>query len=105
MKKLNECYTVTDTQQVAAIVLMEDEMIHTDDHPFCHDATCPCHHDTRYVYGNVGRLLVEGQITEDEATAMFSGQLMSGADDTGCIVDYPMNPTPQPEHEDRQDYL
>ncbi len=25
------------------VVLMEDEIIHTDEHPVCSDSTCPCH--------------------------------------------------------------
>ncbi len=26
-----------------AIVLMEDELVHTDEHPLCDDLECPCH--------------------------------------------------------------
>jgi len=30
--------------QIEAIIIpMEDELIHTDEHPFCDDAYCPCH--------------------------------------------------------------
>ena len=25
------------------VVLMEDELVHTDEHPVCSDSTCPCH--------------------------------------------------------------
>src|SRR5260370_33207177 len=32
------------------IVLMEDEIIHTDDHPFCSiDPTCGCHEDPELI--------------------------------------------------------
>jgi hypothetical protein len=27
------------------IVLMEDEPLHTDEHPYCDDMTCPCQDD------------------------------------------------------------
>ena len=25
------------------VVIMEDELVHTDEHPKCSDQTCPCH--------------------------------------------------------------
>lgn len=33
----------TKEQTVALIVTMEDENLHTDNHPFCSDILCPCH--------------------------------------------------------------
>ncbi len=43
MKKLNKCYTVTASGQVAALVEMEDEMVHTAENGYsCNDRTCPC---------------------------------------------------------------
>jgi hypothetical protein len=30
-------------------VIMEDEIVHDDDHPECDDPTCPCHADTSSV--------------------------------------------------------
>lgn len=77
----NQCFIVEDTR-VIAIVEMLDAPLHTDTHPFCDDVTCPCHHDAQYVYENVGRLLVEGKLTENEATALFSGQPVITADET-----------------------
>lgn len=32
-----------DNQQIVFIVDMEDEPLHTNDHPVCNDPTCPCH--------------------------------------------------------------
>ena len=26
-----------------AIVLMEGDLVHTDEHPYCDDLSCPCH--------------------------------------------------------------
>jgi hypothetical protein len=113
------CFIVRDTR-VLAVVETLDEQVHTDDHPFCDDATCECHHDTKYVYENVGRLLVEGKLTEDEATTLFSGQLASAAEDeyaayqvecpmTSSYLDganegYPLG-QPHRSHEEWQDYL
>lgn len=33
----------TDQQTIALVVTMEDAPLHTDEHPFCSDMTCPCH--------------------------------------------------------------
>lgn len=32
-----------DNQQIVIIVEIEDVPLHTDDHPYCNDLTCPCH--------------------------------------------------------------
>lgn len=29
------------------VVWMEDELVHTDEHPFCNDVTCGCHSDAQ----------------------------------------------------------
>lgn len=48
-------YRVTDAAQVLAVVVMEDEIIHTDTRLECDDSTCPCH---------VGVITSEGYTTE-----------------------------------------
>ena len=34
-----------ESSQVVLIVLMEDELTDTDEHPVCGDPTCPCAQD------------------------------------------------------------
>jgi|GEM_PF-7070990 len=36
-------YRVTDSAQVLAVVIMEDELVHTATRLECDDSTCPCH--------------------------------------------------------------
>ncbi len=56
------------------IVVMEDEPVHTDSHPFCSDPTCECRYDTlllqEYVYGPMER----GELTKAEAARLRWGK-------------------------------
>ena len=56
------------------MVIDLDGPLHTDAHPFCSDATCPCHHDCTYKWEHVGKLLADGTITQEAAFLRFSGQ-------------------------------
>ncbi len=42
---LTEIAAVTNSN-VVLVVWMEDEKLHTDEHPTCSDPTCPCNEDT-----------------------------------------------------------
>ncbi len=58
------------------LVLMEDEMIHTDDHPFCSiDPTCPCHEDPALI-SEVHAAVEQGLITPEEATLLIQGKTL-----------------------------
>ncbi len=56
------------------IVVMEDEPVHTDSHPFCSDPTCECRYDAlllqEYVYGPMER----GELTKSEAARLRWGK-------------------------------
>lgn len=39
----NPSYRVNDDAQVLAVVIMEDEIIHSATQLECDDSTCPCH--------------------------------------------------------------
>lgn len=41
-----------DNQQIAWIVNMEEVPLHTDDRPYCEDATCPCHADHDSIFAD-----------------------------------------------------
>ena len=53
-----------------------DEIIHTDEHPFCWDIHCPCHWDRSYegcIYRRdyIDSPLDEGLITRQEADRLY----------------------------------
>ena len=58
------------------LVLMEDEMIHTDDHPFCSiDPTCGYHEDLELI-AEVHEAVVQGFIIPEEATLIIQGKTL-----------------------------
>ena len=62
--------------QQPLLVLMEDEIIHTDDHPFCNiDPTCGCHEDPELIAG-VNEAVEQGLITPEEATLIIQGKTL-----------------------------
>jgi hypothetical protein len=55
---------------------MEDEIIHTDDHPFCGtDPTCGCHEDSALI-AEVNEAVEQGLITPEEATLIIQGKTL-----------------------------
>ncbi len=58
----------------AYIVLMDDPIIHTADHPFCFcDPGCPCHEDQEAIQ-TVNHWVQEGSMTPQEATQYILGR-------------------------------
>lgn len=49
------------------LVPMEDRMIHSDDHPFCGDATCPCRNDIELFNEFINEPVLNGLLTTEEA--------------------------------------
>lgn len=56
------------------VVLMEDEIIHTDEHPFCGDWKCPCHFDEDYVWEHHTQPYRSGLLTWEEAGRLLYGR-------------------------------
>lgn len=56
------------------IIPMEDDIVHSDETPFCLDHTCPCHYDRRRKYELVARPWYEGLLTTSESQRLFSGE-------------------------------
>lgn len=48
-------------------VVPVDEIVHSDEKPFCDDPTCDCHEDELAIAA-VNRTVQEGLLTPDEAT-------------------------------------
>jgi hypothetical protein len=54
-------------------ILCDDEIVHTDTHPFCSDGTCPCHQDQDCVNQFLLQPWVGGFLTLEEALRVFAG--------------------------------
>jgi hypothetical protein len=58
------------------VVLMEDDLIHTSERPFCSiDDECPCHCD-QLLISAVEQAVRDGLLTPDEATNFVAGRLL-----------------------------
>jgi hypothetical protein len=62
-------------RQRPLLVPMEDELIHTDDHPFCGDPTCERCEDPELI-ASVQQAVEQGLITPEEATLMIQGKTL-----------------------------
>ncbi len=62
-------------RQRPLLVPMEDELIHTDDHPFCGDPTCDCSEDPELI-ASVQQAVEQGLITPEEATLIIQGKTL-----------------------------
>jgi hypothetical protein len=58
------------------VIPMEDDPIHTGEHPFCSsDPSCPCHEDPEHIAA-VAEAVARGELTPEEATQFVSGKLV-----------------------------
>ena len=58
------------------VIPMEDEPLHTQQHPFCStDPTCPCHGDPELL-SDVAQAVEQGLLTADEATRVVLGKTL-----------------------------
>ena len=57
------------------IIPMEDDLVHTDEHPFCYDSTCGCH-ESPDVIAEVAQDVADGLLTPQEASDFVTGKLI-----------------------------
>ena len=58
------------------VVLMEDDLLHTSERPFCFiDDACPCHRDQLLIC-EVEQAVFDGLMTPEEATNFVAGRLL-----------------------------
>jgi len=57
------------------VIPSEDDVLHTDEHPFCCNETCPCREDQEALT-TVNALVLNGLLTPDEATALIQGRMI-----------------------------
>jgi hypothetical protein len=55
------------------IGVINADLAHTDENPFCADDACDCHTDPGEV-ANVQQYIEDGEMTEDEATQYYYGK-------------------------------
>ena len=61
-------------QEGLAVLIRTDEIIHTDEEPFCGDESCPCHYDQQ-LYGEcILTPFMDGLMTFSEANALRWGE-------------------------------
>jgi hypothetical protein len=58
------------------VISMDDDLIHTKEHPFCStDPNCPCHEDPERINA-VAEAVARGELTPEEATHFIQGKLI-----------------------------
>ncbi len=55
------------------VIPSEDDVLHTQEHPFCSNDTCPCRED-QDALSAVNAAVMNGLLTLDEATAFIQGR-------------------------------
>jgi hypothetical protein len=55
------------------VIPLEDDVLHTTEHPFCSNDTCPCREDQEAL-STVNDAVLKGLLTPDEATALIQGR-------------------------------
>jgi hypothetical protein len=50
-----------------------DEPIHTNEHPFCDEMSCPCHEESEFIE-QVQTWVTDGLITIEDAERIYRGQ-------------------------------
>jgi hypothetical protein len=55
------------------VIPSEDDLLHTQEHPFCGNETCPCREDQEAL-STVNAAVLNGLLTPDEATAFIQGR-------------------------------
>ena len=57
------------------ILSLPDEAIHTAEHPFCNDMSCPCHEDQESIQ-QLGGYYQEGLVSEADAERIYRGKTL-----------------------------
>jgi len=55
------------------VILVEDEILHTLDKPFCWDSVCGCHRDET-LFRDVQQFVLNGEMTPHEAMLFIAGK-------------------------------
>jgi hypothetical protein len=64
--------TMMQKQDRPIPIPVEDDILHTQESPFCDHPTCPCHEDSELL-SDVALAIKQGLLTHDEATRFVMG--------------------------------
>jgi len=64
-----------ETYNTIPVIPMEDDLLHTDETPFCSNVTCSCHEDPLLIT-QVAHFVEDGLLTPIEATALVAGRFL-----------------------------
>lgn len=64
-----------ETYDTVPVIPMEDDLLHTNETPFCSDVICSCHEDPLLIV-QVVSFVEDGLLTPTEATALVAGRLL-----------------------------
>lgn len=59
---------------IVYVVLMLDELVHTNERPFCGDVMCPCHSDPQLNQEYFMQPYMDGLLTKVEAVQLWYGR-------------------------------
>lgn len=59
---------------ITLFIVMEDEILHTAEHPFCSDPHCPCRRDEGLIRQYISGPYVAGLLSDEDAVRIFEGQ-------------------------------
>jgi hypothetical protein len=62
-----------DEYIVVPTIPLEDDPLHTQDHPFCYDGACGCHEDPDLIW-EINTAYQDGLLTSKEATDVTRGR-------------------------------
>jgi hypothetical protein len=57
------------------VIPMEDDLLHTEEHPFCWNPSCGCHEDP-ILLAPLTQAVLDGLLTPDEATRFVNGEML-----------------------------
>ncbi len=67
--------TTNQTHPTQPIPIPVDELIHTDEHPFCYSDPCLCHEDPDAI-AQVHQYYLDGLVSADDATRIVQGKTL-----------------------------
>jgi hypothetical protein len=57
------------------VIPMEDDLLHTEAHPFCWNPSCGCHEDP-ILFTPVTQAVLDGLLTPNEAARLVNGEML-----------------------------
>ena len=65
---------MNDEERWRPVIPVEDEPVHTDEHPFCSDMSCDCHDDSQFIAEYLEQPFYDGLLTSAEYFRIKEGK-------------------------------